>query len=247
MSPRWTRCWRLRRSSWPGAEVVAAVEAGAQGLIFFLASASPEACCFADCRPVARAAGDDDLRNVILRLDEVELGLVRGVVGGDLRVGDVNFDSISLFRSFVEVSERRRSRLKSRGEVALELIVELVLGVRALISVSRAFTSSSVAARLSLAARCWRISSWIICAALAGGGCRPRPRRFLRRVTQAGQVVSSRSARRSCLPFTVATTSAEGARWQPPRGQQCGREEDGNGVTRTRPKSACNVVAPVGR
>ena len=37
-----------------------------------------------------RGAGDHDLRQMILRLDQVELGLVGVVVVGDLGVGDVD-------------------------------------------------------------------------------------------------------------------------------------------------------------
>ena len=60
--------------------------------IFFFASASFEALLFCRCSACCAAGcvGHDDLRQVILRLNQVELRLVRVVVARDLGVGDVD-------------------------------------------------------------------------------------------------------------------------------------------------------------
>ncbi len=78
-------------------------------------------------------AGDDDLRQMVLRLDEIELGLVRGVVAGDFGVGDVDL-GLDLLVDQLVLGERAADVALEvvEGDVALlELIVELFLRVRA--------------------------------------------------------------------------------------------------------------------
>ena len=74
---------------------------------------------------------------------------------------------------------------------------------------------------------------------------------FLRRVTQAGQVVSFQIGAQKLLAIYGGYHFSGGSAMAAGRGgQQCGREEDGNGVTRTRPKfslqrgCSCGAMRP---
>ena len=81
----------------------------------------------------AGAAGDGDLRQVILRLDQVELRLVRRIVAADLRVGDVDLGLDLLVQQLGLGQRAAQVALQIvEGDVArLELLVELLLACRA--------------------------------------------------------------------------------------------------------------------
>ena len=76
-------------------------------------------------------AGDHDLRQVVLGLDQVELRLVRRIVGVDLRVGDVDLRLDLLVQQLGLGQRAAQFALQVvEGEVArLELLVELLLRV----------------------------------------------------------------------------------------------------------------------